>query len=126
MRGAQDVSASIWSLAKLYHHPSSELLNNAAVYTFRNWARFKPLELAKMLWALATLRGCQPKTWTQLLEKLATEPVAKFGEEELVLLYSTFMLLQGASASLAFPLREGAPPPLPVPRARVFGRGWVL
>eukprot|EP00884_Botryococcus_braunii_P015817 jgi/Botrbrau1/2919/Bobra.0036s0052.1 len=106
----QDVSNSIWSLAKLYHHPSSELLQAGALYMHRHWGRFKPTELANMMWALATLRGCTPETWTVLLEKLSEEQIQNFEKGDLITLYTTFMLLQGASNQMG-----GPPPPYSLP-----------
>lgn len=88
------------------------------MYTYRNWARFKPPEITNILWALAALRGCQPSSWTQLLDKLAQEPVAKFENEDLISLYTTFMLLKGASGDPSLRLH---PRPTPSPHSeRVY------
>ena len=60
---AQDISNAIWGFAKLYHLPPNDLLQAASLYLLRHWHRFKPQELASVLWSLAVLKACNPDVW---------------------------------------------------------------
>ena len=62
-RRAQDISNAIWGFAKLYHLPPNDLLQAASLYLLRHWHRFKPQELASVLWSLAVLKACNPDVW---------------------------------------------------------------
>ena len=59
----QDTTNSVWCFARLFHYPGAELLQAISLYCLRHWHRFKPQELANMIWALALLRACSPHTW---------------------------------------------------------------
>jgi hypothetical protein len=59
----QDTTNSVWCFARLFHYPGSELLQAISLYCLRHWHRFKPQELANMIWSLALLRACSPDTW---------------------------------------------------------------
>ncbi len=62
-RRAQDISNAIWGFAKLYHLPPNDLLQAVSLYLLRHWHRFKPQELANVLWSLAVLKACNPDAW---------------------------------------------------------------
>lgn len=53
----------MWCFARLFHYPGAELLQAISLYCLRHWHRFKPQELANMIWSLALLRACSPHTW---------------------------------------------------------------
>jgi len=59
----QDTTNSVWCFARLFHYPGAELLQAISLYCLRHWHRFKPQELANMIWSLALLRACSPHTW---------------------------------------------------------------
>ena len=54
----------MWCFARLFHYPGAELLQAISLYCLRHWHRFKPQELANMIWSLALLRACSPHTWS--------------------------------------------------------------
>ena len=60
----QDTTNSVWCFARLFHYPGAELLQAISLYCLRHWHRFKPQELANMIWSLALLRACSPHTWS--------------------------------------------------------------
>lgn len=62
----QDTTNSVWCFARLFHYPGAELLQAISLYCLRHWHRFKPQELANMIWSLALLRACSPHTWQVL------------------------------------------------------------
>ncbi len=53
----------MWCFARLFHYPGAELLQAISLYCLRHWHRFKPQELANMIWSLALLRACSPHAW---------------------------------------------------------------
>ena len=61
---SQDTTNSVWCFARLFHYPGAELLQAISLYCLRHWHRFKPQELANMIWSLALLRACSPHTWS--------------------------------------------------------------
>lgn len=67
----QDTTNSVWCFARLFHYPGAELLQAISLYCLRHWHRFKPQELANMIWSLALLRACSPHTWCA---RLCTAP----------------------------------------------------
>lgn len=93
----QDTNNSLTSFARLYHHPCNNLLSIIALYALRHWHRFKPPEIAGLLWSLALLRGCPVDTWKLLLESLAQMPAASFDVADLHQLYQMYLLLDSSS-----------------------------
>ena len=89
----QDTSNNSYSFARLFHHPCNDLLGIAALYTLRHWHRFKPGELASLLWSLALLKACPPETWHMLLERLGQTPLSAFAAAEHCQLFQTYLLL---------------------------------
>jgi hypothetical protein len=74
-----------------------------ALFVLRHWNRFKPGEVANVLWALAVLKACPPEVWRVLMEKLALVPAASFDEADQHQIYQAFLLLdsQGGVADPA-------------------------
>ena len=75
----QDTTNSVWCFARLFHYPGAELLQAISLYCLRHWHRFKPQELANMIWSLALLRACSPHTWCARLCPQSQKPVHPCG-----------------------------------------------
>ena len=69
-----------------------------SLYALRTWGRFKPPDVAALLWALAVLKAPSAECWRAILEKLAMAPVAAFTNAELIDVYSAYILLDQQSA----------------------------
>lgn len=89
--------------AKLFHHPCNNLPGIVALYALRHWHRFKPGEVAGLLWALALLKAVPLDTWQALLAKLSANPVASFDNADLHQLYQVYLLLDSASSACEWP-----------------------
>lgn len=84
---------------KLFHHPCNDLLGMVALYGLRHWHRFKPGEMAGLLWGLALLKASPPDTWRLLLDKLSSTPPACFDNADLHQLFQAHLLLDSCSAA---------------------------
>jgi hypothetical protein len=76
------------------------------LYALRTWSRFKPADMAAVLWALAVLKAPTPDMWRLLHEKLALAPMNAFSDAELTDIYAAYLLLDQSSAALRPPSRR--------------------
>ena len=79
------------------------LLSLVAMYGVRHWHRFKPQEMAGLLWALALLKACPLDTWRLLLEKLSQSAPSCFDNADLYQLYQTYLLLESSTDACKCP-----------------------
>ena len=94
----------MWCFARLFHYPGAELLQAISLYCLRHWHRFKPQELANMIWSLALLRACSPHTWWAAVMRRVADNGFAYREKQVVCVPAWCLLL----AHLACPCH--APP----------------
>ncbi|GFH12317.1 uncharacterized protein HaLaN_07974 [Haematococcus lacustris] len=74
----QEVSCTMWALARLGASPSAGLLVEFFAATDRRLSSFKPQELSNMIWALAKVQHRPDKAWVDEFMRAAFHRLTEF------------------------------------------------